>query len=205
MTANYFDQIEKELRTELKNIVPLDIEQEEVILEVGSNIRVIPIVLGGSIRVRKIDETGREITLYRIQPGESCILSITSLLNNKPSSAEAVTEADTRLIAVPADKIRLWMDTYPGWRRFVMMLYYDRLQQVLELVDAIAFRQVDERLIDRLRKLQIQSGNNIRITHQSLAYDIGTAREVVSRLLKNLESENRVSLERGVIKITGPL
>ena len=86
-----------------------------------------------------------------------------------------------------------------------MRLYYDRLDQVLKLVDAIAFQQVDTRLIAKLRQLQQLQGDSIRITHQDLANDIGTAREVVSRLLKNLEAEGKLHLERGKLKIIGPM
>ncbi|MCF8222666.1 MAG: Crp/Fnr family transcriptional regulator [Bacteroidales bacterium] len=191
----------KELSDEILNFPIAEIPAESVILREGAYIKEIPIVTKGSVKVRKIDPGGKEITLYRISPGESCILSITSCLNNKPSNAEAVIEEPSQIILIPSEKVREWMDKHSLWRKFVMKLYYDRLEQVLQLVDAIAFKQVDRRVTERLKKLRETHGDNIKITHQELANDIGTAREVVSRLLKNLEASGVIRLERGKIKI----
>lgn len=192
---------EPDLRRELEALDIQEFSPLTIILKEGSYIKGIPLVLEGSIKVRKLEPGGKEITLYRITNGESCILSITSCLNSKPSNAQAVVEYDTRMIVIPSDKVRDWMEKYTSWRKFVMGLFYDRLEQVLALVDAIAFQQVDSRLISKLRQLQVMHGDSIKLTHQDLANEIGTAREVVSRLLKNLESEGKLRLDRGKIEI----
>ncbi len=119
----------------------------------------------------------------------------------KQSKAEAIVEDPSRMILVSAEKVREWNNKYKSWRGFVQQLYYQRLDVLLDLVDAIAFRQVDERLLDKLRELANKHGNAIPLTHQKLAAEIGSAREVVSRLLKQLEIQGIVKLDRGTIHI----
>ena len=182
-----------------------DIPSETVILEEQAYINEVPIVIEGRIKVRKIDDSGKEIILYYINPGESCILSITSCINNKPSNAEAITNSETKIITISSKEVNEWMNLYKSWRSFVMKLYYARLDELLSLVDNVAFKQVDFRLYEKLKIYQQSQGNEIKITHQQLAYELGTAREVVSRLLKQLEKKNLIRLERGIIKINSAL
>jgi|AntRauTorcE11898_2_1112593.scaffolds.fasta_scaffold00246_5 CRP/FNR family transcriptional regulator len=182
-----------------------DIPSETVILEEQAYIKEVPIVIEGRIKVRKMDDSGKEIILYYINPGESCILSITFCINDKPSNAEAITNSETKIIAISSKEVTEWMNLYKSWRNFVMKLYYARLDELLSLVDNVAFKQMDFRLYEKLKIYQQSQGNEIKITHQQLAYELGTAREVVSRLLKQLEKKNLIRLERGIIKINSSL
>jgi CRP/FNR family transcriptional regulator len=194
---------ERELLDELNELEIIEIKQGTVILKEREYIKVIPLVLEGSIKLRKLDLTGREIIFYHIEPGESCILSINSCLSNKESQAEAIIEKNTRLIAVEADRVRSWMDRYSSWRRFVVNLHYERMAELMTLVDRLLFKSVDIRLIQYLKDHSVS--NVIVITHQQLAGELGTAREVISRLLKQMEKEGLISMERGKIKIIKPL
>lgn len=194
---------EKELQDEIDRAEILEIEPGTVILKEHEYIKVVPLVLEGTIRLRKMDPAGREIIFYHIEPGESCILSITSCLNEKESQAEAIIETKTRMVLVQADRIRRWMDLYPSWRRFVVRLYYNRMSELLALLDQVIFKSVDARLVRYLKEKSVN--NEIRITHQQLAGALGTAREVVSRLLKQMEKDRIVALERGKISILKPL
>ncbi|MBS2209839.1 Crp/Fnr family transcriptional regulator [Carboxylicivirga mesophila] len=205
MDLNFSNIFEPELLEQISSLPEVEIPKGTVILKEYSYIKEIPLVIDGKIKVRKSDETGKEIILYHIKPGESCILSITSCINDKQSNAEAITEESSTLMIVPSAKVKEWMDTFKSWRKFVMQLYYTRLDSLLQLVDGISFKQTDSRLYEKLQKLQANEGNSIRITHQELANEIGTAREVISRLLKQLEKEGYISLERGIIKIIRPL
>ena len=192
----------------LKELVVLDsvcIKAGSTLLKSGAYIKVIPIVLNGRIKVIRKDDSDKEILLYHIEPNESCILSITSSINNKKSRADAVTEEDSDLIIVPAPKVKEWMDKYSGWRKFLMSLYHERLTELLDIVDEVAFKNMDFRLIERLKEKQKSNTDEIEITHQKLADELGTAREVVSRLLKKLENERKIKLLRGKIKIITPL
>jgi CRP/FNR family transcriptional regulator len=194
---------EQPLLDELNELEVIEIQTGTVVLKEREFIKVIPIVLEGSIKLRKLDPNGREIVFYHIEPGESCILSITSCLNHKVSQAEAIIEKPTRMIVVEADRIRAWMDEFSTWRKFVVNLYYNRMAELMTLVDLVVFKSVDTRLVGYLRDHAIN--NELVITHQQLAGVLGTAREVISRLLKQMEHESLITLERGKIKIIKPL
>lgn len=190
---------ELDLLDELNELEVIEIQPGTIVLKEHEYIKVIPLVLEGSIKLRKLDQTGREIIFYHVEPGESCILSINSCLFNKESQAEAIIEKKTRIIAVEADRIRSWIDKYPTWRKFVTKLHYERMAELMTLVDHLLFKSVDTRLIQHLR--EHAKNNELEITHQQLAGELGTAREVISRLLKQMENEGLISLERGKIKI----
>jgi len=194
---------ERDLLDELNELEVLEIQPGTVVLKEHEYIKVIPLVLEGSIKLRKLDPTGREIIFYHIEPGESCILSINSCLSNKESQAEAIIEENTRIIAVEADRIRGWMDKYSTWRNFVVKLHYKRMAELMTLVDQVLFKSVDTRLIRHLK--DNAKNNELKITHQQLAGELGTAREVISRLLKQMEKEGMISMERAKIKIIKPL
>lgn len=200
-TIDLFSQFpfEKELRDEISETEILEFKSGTVILREHQYIKVIPLILEGSVKLRKTNENGREIVFYHISPGQSCILSITSCLNGKESQAEAVVEDKTRLIGLDAAKVRDWMDRFPGWRKFVVSLYYDRMTELMTLVDLITFKSVDQRLFKYLSDRAVN--NIVEITHQKLAGEIGTVREVISRLLKQMEKDNLIVLERGRIII----
>lgn len=200
-TINLFGQFnfERALMDQLENASILELDPGKVILRESQYIKNIPLVLEGSIKLRKTDENGREIVFYHIEPGESCILSITSCLNKKASLAEAVIEKKSRIVVLEADDIRLWMDQYPTWRKFVISLYYERMTELMTLVDLITFKSVDQRLFKYITERAVN--NILEITHQKLAAEIGTAREVISRLLKQMEKDHLIAMERGKILI----
>lgn len=205
MNTTYKNIFEPELLDQIEQIGIVEINKGEIILKENAYIKHVPLVLEGNIKVRKIDESGKELVLYRIYPGESCILSITYCLNDKHSSAEAVTEAKTKLFVVPTLKVKEWMNTYKSWRDFIFNLYHLRLLELLTLLNSVSFLHTDTRLKDKLRNLQLLHGSDIPFTHQDLANEIGTAREVISRLLKQFENDGIIKLERGEIKIIRPL
>lgn len=194
---------EKELMDELADAEILEFNTGTVILKEQQFIKVIPLVLEGSVKLRKQDPAGREIVFYHIEPGESCILSITSCLNEKESQAEAIIEKKTRILVIEASKIRSWMERFPTWRRFVFRLYYERIAELMGLLDLVIFKSVDTRLVQYLKDKAVH--NQVEVTHQQLAGQLGTAREVISRLLKQMEKDQLITLERGKIKILKPL
>ena len=196
---------EQDLLKELSELETVHFSANSTLLRSGSYIKVIPIVLKGKIKVIRKDDSEKEILLYHIEPNESYILSITSSINYKKSKIDAITEKDSDIIIVPAPKVKEWMEKYPGWRKFLMQLYHERLTELLGIVDEVAFKNMDFRLIERLKEKLNPDNIEIRITHQKLADELGTAREVVSRLLKKLENDGKVKLLRGKIKIIAPL
>jgi len=191
---------EPDLIIELEQCPVNQFDPKITLLQAGCHIKFVPLILSGSINVVSSDESGKEILLYYIQPIESCILSITSVLNNNFSRVNAYTDSASKIILINADLVRLWMDKYVSWRKFVMKLYDERLLELLTLVDAVAFKHIDNRLIEKLKEKANPKGE-IYITHQKLANELGTAREVVSRLLKELERRKKIKISRGLIKL----
>jgi len=177
-------------------------EEGDVIVKEHSNIRSIPIVLSGAIKVLQTDDEGREILLYYIRAGESCIMSFLGGLHHETSKIKAVTEERTEILFIPVDKISVLIKDYPEWLDYIFRLYHKRFEELLEVVNAIAFTRVDERLLQLLQKKASLSNNNIiSATHEQLAAELGSARAVVSRLLKQMEEKGLVKLGRNKIEL----
>lgn len=171
-----------------------------VILNENMYIRSIPMVTKGSLKVIRTEEDGREILLYYIKVGESCIMSFLGGLHNERSKVKAEVEDDAEILFLPMEKVTLFIKEYPQWLDYIFRLYHKRFEELLEIINAIAFKKVDERLITLLnKKKEITSSNVINITHEQLANELGTARVVVSRLLKQLEETGVVQLGRNKI------
>ena len=179
-----------------------DYRAGSIILNENSNIRAIPIVAKGVLKVIRTEEDGREILLYYIRAGESCIMSFLGGLHNETSKVKAEVEEDAEILFLPLDKVSLFMKEYPEWLDYIFRLYHKRFEELLEIVNAIAFKKVDERLLSLLKKKsELISSNTIYITHEQLANELGTARVVVSRLLKQLEENKAVVLGRNKITL----
>ena len=159
----------------------------------------IAFVLSGDIRVFKIGQTGREITLYEIGPGETCILNASCILSGRSYPANAVTLSDTVLFLVPSAEFRRLVSEHEKVRDFIFTLLSHRLTGVMELVEEVAFGHMDERLLDYL--VEKSENNRLETTHQKIANDLGTSREVISRLLKDLERKGRVELSRNAVAL----
>lgn len=160
----------------------------------------LPIVASGSLRVFKSAPGGREITLYRIGTGESCILTAFSILNERPFPAEAWTEEASTVFLIHRAQFRRWMDSIPAFRNYIFSLLQDRLFSALITVSEVAFKRTDLRLMEYLMD-RCENGSILPTTHQRLAGEIGTAREVVSRILKDMEKEGLIEAERGQIRV----
>lgn len=170
---------------------------------VGSPCNRYLMLLAGTVRVQHTAENGREIVLYRIGPGESCILTAAGLLSHEDYAAEGVAETDVRAAALVRDAFDRLLAGSPVFRSFVFQSYASRLTSLLTLVEEVAFQRVDARLARRLIVLAGPDGQ-IETTHQRLAQELGTAREVVSRQLKEFERRTWISQRRGWITIHAP-
>ncbi len=177
-------------------------EAGNIILNENANIRSIPIVTKGTLKVIRTEEDGREILLYYIKAGESCIMSFLGGLHNETSKVKAEVEDDAEILFLPLDKVSLFIKEYPQWLDYIFRLYHKRFEELLEIVNAIAFKKVDERMLALLNKKTELTGNKtLNITHEQLANELGTARVVVSRLLKQLEEIGKVKLGRNKITL----
>jgi CRP/FNR family transcriptional regulator len=174
----------------------------DMILNEESFIRSIPIVLKGSLKVLRTDPDGREILLYYIKPGESCIMSFLGGLHHEVSKVKALAEEDTEILMIPVDKAGEWLKEHPEWTDFMFKLYHQRFEELLELVNLVAFQKLDQRL-ERLilQKSNLYQNKELNITHQQLADELGTTREVVSRILKQMETQGWIKLGRNKIML----
>ena len=173
-----------------------------VIVNMNSYIRSIPIVLSGSIKVIKIDEEGKEILLYYIKPGESCIMSFLAGIHHDTSKIKAIVEEDAELLLIPVDKASDWIKKFPEWTDFIFNLYQRRFEELLEVVNAVAFQKIDIRLLQLLKqKSSLFQTKEISVTHQQLADELGITREAVSRVLKQMENDKLVILSRNKISL----
>jgi CRP/FNR family transcriptional regulator len=183
-----------------QNSIRKEYQAGSVILNENTHIRAIPIVTKGTLKVIRSEEDGREILLYYIKAGESCIMSFLGGLHNETSKVKAEVEEDAEILFLPIEKVSLFIKEYPQWLDYIFRLYHKRFEELLEIINAIAFKKIDERLLTLLHKKQDLSENKIlNITHEQLANELGTARVVVSRLLKALEATGKVKLGRNKI------
>lgn len=177
-------------------------EAGSTILDENSHIRSIPIVSKGTLKVIRTEEDGREILLYYIKAGESCIMSFLGGLHQETSKVRAEVEENAEIFFLPIEKVSLFIKEYPQWLDYIFRLYHKRFEELLEIVNAIAFKKVDERLLALLhKKSEMIQAKTIQITHEQLANELGTARVVVSRLLKQLEDNGVVLLGRNKISL----
>lgn len=175
---------------------------DTVLIDENDYIKFVPIVLNGSIKVFKLDEDGREMLLYYIKPGESCVMSFLGATCNGTSKIKAVVEEEAEVLVLPVYKATELIRENPQWIQFIFELYNRRFEELLSVVNAIAFQKVDVRLWDLLKtKVKMLKTKELNMTHQQLADELGTAREVVSRLLKQLERDKKISLGRNKIEI----
>ncbi|HHS95438.1 MAG TPA: Crp/Fnr family transcriptional regulator [Phaeodactylibacter sp.] len=180
----------------------LEIPAKQEILHTGSYIKVVPLVLSGSVKVSREDEEGRELFLYYIKEGESCAATLSACMNMERSSVSAITQEESRILAVPAELVYDIYKRYPSWQLFVSHTYAQRFNELLQVLENVVFQRMDERLAKYLLDKSIIMDKPILIiSHQEIANDLGTSREVISRLLKQFEKRGYLLLSRGKIKI----
>lgn len=166
----------------------------------GDEANAIALLLSGVVRVYKIGATGREITLYRFGQGESCILTANAILSQKSFPAIATVEQEAEAVMIPAETFREWVRRYEAWREFVFELFSQRLVSVMAIVDEVAFRRMDARVADLLLR-RVAAGPILRLTHQEIAAELGSSREVISRILEDFAERGLVRTARGTLEI----
>lgn len=197
-----FDQFSDDLQ---KSVIEkgrvIEIEEGEVLIRSGDAIQNTMLVVDGRIKIYREDEDGNEHLLYYLDPGSACAISIMCALQNERSKITAIAETHATLIAIPFEFIGKWMEVYPSWSSFIIQTYRARFDELLLTIDHIAFKKMDERLVFYLKQKAEVFGNQIVVSHQEIANDLNSAREVISRLLKRLEQMGAIRLERNLIHI----
>ena len=201
---SYIPYIEKEFLEEIENHgLYKTIPPNTVLLKEGASVHVVPLVLNGLIKASSTSEE-KDLLLYYIRPGETCIMSFSACRSDSSSKILAVTEEETELLLIPAEKLDLWLRKFPSLNRFFFDLYNQRYLDLLHTIDQLVFHKLEERLLDYLQKKAFALGReSLQSTHQEIANDLGTAREVISRALKKLESAGMIALSRNGIRVLG--
>ena len=176
-----------------------------VMYEGGFPCPYVPFIIKGAVRVFKLGESGREITLYRVLPGQVCVLSSTCSLSGSSFPAIAEAEEDLEMVVLPAHIFRSFLDRFPDLQSFINERIAERLSDLMVVVEEVAFRRVDIRLVEKLLKeAATREGGTVECTHAQLAQELGSAREVISRILKDLENHDLIKLGRGRIEVINP-
>lgn len=185
-----------------KHAVLKTFKEGEEIMKPGQNIKSTLLVLHGLIKISREDANGNEIFMYHLEPGQACALSIMCAIQNRTSEIKAKAVKETEVLAIPIQYIDQWMKQHPSWYQFVVSTYRSRFEELLNTIDAIAFRNMDERLVLYLKKHQeILNTNKLPVTHAQIATELGTSREVISRLLKKLAEKGFIKVNRQNIEL----
>ncbi len=177
-------------------------KEGDIIMDYGKYIRMMPIVVSGTIKVFRKDEREKEILLYYLSSNESCSMAYSCCVEAKKSEVKAIAEDAVELIAIPNVKLDEWLCKYPSWKNYIMRSFNERFLELLKSIESIAFHKLDERLIAYLKEKQRLSGSSvIKASHNVIADELATSRVVVSRLLKQLENDGRILLYRNEIKL----
>jgi len=200
---NYKHLFEEELLAEILSIGEYrKVKEGKELIDIGSEIKFMPLVISGAIKILREDEQGDELALYFIEQGDTCAMTITCCLGKAKSKIRAIAERETELLLIPVHKIGEWMSTYKSWQSFILQSYHERMQELLDAIDTIAFLNMDERLLKYLNDKAIVNKNEIiQVTHKEIANDLHTSRVVISRLLKALEKKKIITLHRNQVHL----
>lgn len=194
---------EEKLMDEISQVSVLrDFKEDDVLIDFGDYVKNMPLLISGAIKILREDFDEGELLLYFIEKGDTCAMSMTCCLGETKSEIRAVAETKGQVIMIPIHKMEEWLGKYKSWRNYVFNSYNNRLKEMLSAIDNLAFMKMEERLINYLKdKAKINNTKEINNTHQEIAYDLHTSRVVISRLLKALENEGKITLHRAYIEI----
>lgn len=177
-----------------------EVKAGETILRVGQTIRSTMLILEGMVKLYREDDDGKEFFIYHLDAGQACSLSMVCAAREETSEVLAKALTDATLLSIPLEFMDIWMSKYKSWYQFVIASYRNRFEEMLKTIDAIAFSHMDQRLEDYLKKQVARLGNNLKMTHQEIATDLNSSREVISRLLKKMEAKGWAVIHRNSIE-----
>ena len=193
--------LEEELIQEMSEIARVrETVTDEIIIHVGDELLMIPIVISGSIKVSRENESGNELLLYYIESGDTCAMTLQCCVRKVDSQIKATSMEPSLLLMFPVDNMDKWMDKYKSWRSFILSSYHSRMMELMETIDAMAFMRLDERLLKYLTdQVKLMGSMELNHTHQQIADDLHSSRVVISRLLKQLETKGIITIHRNKI------
>jgi CRP/FNR family transcriptional regulator len=168
----------------------------DVLLKMGQNIKSAMLVVEGTIKLYQEDEDGGEYFMYHLNPGEACAVTLVCNYHHEQSHVLAKAVTDIQYLAIPIEFMEKWLNRYKSWHYFVIKTYRSRYEELLKTIHEVAFKNMDERLEFYIKKQVAQFGVTVKLTHQEIANDLNTSREVISRLLKKMEHNNWIKMNR---------
>ncbi len=172
----------------------------DILMDVGKYIRFMPLVTAGVIKIIRQEENGKEVLLYYLEGGKTCAMSMTCCMQQVKSNIRATVEEDAEIIMIPVQYVDEWMMKYSAWKNFIMQTYSSRFDQLLNTIDIFAFQKMDQRLLNYLQKKMVSTQLKfVASTNTEMAQELNTSREVVSRLLKKLELEGAITIDKGKV------
>lgn len=194
---------EKELIDEIISVAKLvEFKEGDVLIDIGKYIKTMPLLIRGAIKIMREDFDTGELLLYFIEKGDTCSMTLNCCMGDKKSEIRAVAENNGLIAMIPVGKMEEWLGKYKSWRAFVFQSYNNRFNEMLAAIDNIAFTNMDKRLYNYLlEKNKINNSKIITKTHQEIAYELNSSRVVISRLLKALENEGKIKLNRNNIEL----
>lgn len=200
---HYGSQFEPALINEINQVATfMETPEGQDLMRPGQYVKSMPLLLSGSIKIMRSDNEGEELLLYHLEKGDTCAMTMTCCMGNTKSEIHAVTETPAKLLMIPIGKMEEWSSKYKTWRNFVFASYHERMMEMLESIDNIAFNNMDERLEKWITdKIQIIKTKHIYITHKEIAHDLHTSRVVISRLLKKMEKDMKIKMHRNFIEV----
>lgn len=179
-----------------------EMTHNDILIDLNQTIKSMPLLLEGSVKITREDEDGREVFLYYVDSGNTCAATLTCCMDSKKSNIRAIVEEDATFISIPYEYMDKWMEKYKCWRDFILTTYAIRFEEMLKAVDQLAFKKMDERIHNFLKeKSKLVGSKIVKISHQQIAYDLNTSREVVSRILKQMERSGLVKIGRGQLTL----
>ena len=203
LTANFGYLFEDDLISEIQELgIARAFKEDSNIIEVGDYIKSMPLLVSGAIKILREDEHGDELVLYYLEKGDTCAMTLSCCMGQTKSKIRAVAETNVELIMLPKEKMAEWLGKYKTWQAYILQTYHNRMDELLEALDTIAFLKMDERLFKYLKdKAMVTHNDLLNVTHKQISEDLHTSRVVVSRLLKKLENESKIQLFRNSIKV----
>ena len=179
-----------------------DFRKDDIIIDIGQELNYIPLLLDGNIKIIREDESGHEILLYVLERGDTCAMSLICCMKKSKSKIRASADKDSKIILIPVQYMTEWFQKNESWRNFILQSYQIRFNEMLETIDTLAFLKMDERIHKYLKdQVKLNGSYELEITHQKISEDLNTSRVVVSRLLKQLEDENKIRTGRNKIEV----
>ncbi|MGA9324569.1 MAG: Crp/Fnr family transcriptional regulator [Salegentibacter sp.] len=203
LLPKYSELFEEELIQEIVEVGFLrKLDHGNLLIDIGDELTHIPLIIDGVVKILRKDKEGYELSLYYLEPGNTCAISFANCINKAKSIFRGVAESDVEAIFIPVDSIEKWLVKYKSWRRFIIDSYHFRLLEMVETIDSLAFLNMEKRIWKYLtEKVRISNDIDLQITHQEIAEDLNSSRVVVTRILQKLHDEGKIYSTRNKVKV----